>query len=91
MARPWSPIARSFPLDSTMMSALMRFEMVVMVWTVVRVEQSRPCVVYSVPTDWGDNGHPTVEWVRQLASNASLESVVLDPVESDGQIRHQQS
>ena len=84
MARPWSPIARSFPLDSTMMSALMRFEMVVMVWTVVRVEQSRPCVVYSVPTDWGDNGHPTVELVRLWASNASLRLVCLDPVGSGG-------
>ena len=42
MARPLSPMARSLPDDSTMIRAEMRFERVVMVWRVVRVDQSRP-------------------------------------------------
>ncbi len=65
-----------------MIRALMRLEMVVMVLRVVRVDQSRPCAPYSSRAGWGDNGHPTVEWVRlQAARRLPREALVVERYE----------
>jgi hypothetical protein len=46
-----------------------------MSYGLLRVDQSRPCAPYSSRAGWGDNGHPTVEWVRLQAVRRLLREV----------------